>query len=603
MTRRDAAAPTLAALASFVAYTATLAPSVTLEDSGELITAAARLGVAHAPGYPLYTLLGHVATWLPAGTVAWRVNLLSAFCMAAATGVFAAALQRLVRDALGLDRGAGVLALAGALLAAFAWETWEQAVIAEVYALHLLLFAATFLMLVRWILEPEQRGRTLALLGLALGLAVAHHPAALMWVPAALACVLTTAPREAFAPAALGRAAGAFALGLLPLAYLPLASARDPVLDWGDPDSFGRFFDVVTRAQYGTSPADSAGEAFAQAALLGRLILEQWPPVLLMLLAPGVYALARLGKAWLAPVAALWLCTGPLMALLSNFSVAGGEPAVAAENAALASVFFIPSHWTLAALVTAGLALGARAAPGWVARVVLAAALMLPLATAARHWPRVDLSGDRVAEAYVASLFEGAAPASLLLVQWDPFHFPTLYFQHVEGWRPDLTVVNTNLLRRSWYVRQLSRQHAGELSGAAAEMEAFVEAVMPFERGRAYEGQFIEGRYRAMIRALIESSRARGREVYATYVPDPDLAPGLVAEPLYVAWRLRAPAAPPATTGAPARLRELLTPSNNRMAPYLRDHVAALMFERAALEPASALAPGEGVVEREVPHR
>jgi len=603
MNRRDAVAPTLAALASFVAYTATLAPSVTLEDSGELITAAARLGVAHAPGYPLYTLLGHVATWLPAGTVAWRVNLLSAFCMAAGTGVFALALQRLVREVLGLERGARVLAFAGALLAAFAWETWEQAVIAEVYALHLLLFAATFLLLVRWILDPQQRGRTLALLGLTLGLALAHHPAALMWFPAALACVLATAPREAFAPAALGRATGAFALGLLPLAYLPLASARDPVLDWGDPDSFGRFVDVVTRAQYGTSPADSASEALAQAVLLGRLILEQWPPVLLVLLLPGMYALLRLGKAWLAPVAALWLCTGPLMALLSNFSVAGDDPAVAAENAALASVFFIPSHWTLAALATAGLAVCARAVPGRMAPAVLAVALMLPLATAARHGPRVDLSGDRVAEAYVASLFETAAPGSLLLVQWDPFHFPTLYFQHVEGWRPDLTVLNTNLLRRSWYVRQLARKADGPAAGAAAEMGAFVEAVAPFEQGHAYDGQLIEDRYRAMIRALVATARAGGHEVYATYVPDPDLMPGLVAEPLYVSWRLRPPASPAATIPAPAQLHQLLAPSNNRMAPHLRDHVAAVMLERAALQPGSALAPGEGVVEREVPDR
>jgi len=38
-------------------YTWTLAPTVTLVDSGELIVAARSLGVAHPPGFPLYVLL------------------------------------------------------------------------------------------------------------------------------------------------------------------------------------------------------------------------------------------------------------------------------------------------------------------------------------------------------------------------------------------------------------------------------------------------------------------------------------------------------------------------------------------------------------------
>ncbi|HLF82731.1 MAG TPA: DUF2723 domain-containing protein, partial [Blastocatellia bacterium] len=44
-------------IASLVVYTRTLAPTVTLVDSGELIVAARSLGVAHPPGFPLYVLL------------------------------------------------------------------------------------------------------------------------------------------------------------------------------------------------------------------------------------------------------------------------------------------------------------------------------------------------------------------------------------------------------------------------------------------------------------------------------------------------------------------------------------------------------------------
>ena len=40
-------------------YLATVAPSVPPGDSGNLIVAAATLGIAHPPGYPLFAMLGH----------------------------------------------------------------------------------------------------------------------------------------------------------------------------------------------------------------------------------------------------------------------------------------------------------------------------------------------------------------------------------------------------------------------------------------------------------------------------------------------------------------------------------------------------------------
>ena len=64
------------------AYSLTLAPGLTWanhgEDGGDLITAAATLGVAHPTGYPTYLLLAHLFQLLPIGNLAFRTNLLSA---------------------------------------------------------------------------------------------------------------------------------------------------------------------------------------------------------------------------------------------------------------------------------------------------------------------------------------------------------------------------------------------------------------------------------------------------------------------------------------------------------------------------------------------
>ena len=67
--------PVIALALALAVYWRTLAPTVTLEDSGSFIAAACSLGVAHPPGYPLWCLLAHGFTRLPFGEPAWRVHL------------------------------------------------------------------------------------------------------------------------------------------------------------------------------------------------------------------------------------------------------------------------------------------------------------------------------------------------------------------------------------------------------------------------------------------------------------------------------------------------------------------------------------------------
>src|ERR1043166_3860417 len=59
-------------LAALLLYSWTLAPTVTLTDSGELIVVARDLGIAHPPGVPLWIILAHLASRVPFGNVAMR---------------------------------------------------------------------------------------------------------------------------------------------------------------------------------------------------------------------------------------------------------------------------------------------------------------------------------------------------------------------------------------------------------------------------------------------------------------------------------------------------------------------------------------------------
>ncbi len=65
-------------IAGAALYGASAMPGLAIMDSGEFLGVAVKLGVAHPTGYPLYAVLGHLATFFPWGDAAWRINLLSA---------------------------------------------------------------------------------------------------------------------------------------------------------------------------------------------------------------------------------------------------------------------------------------------------------------------------------------------------------------------------------------------------------------------------------------------------------------------------------------------------------------------------------------------
>jgi tetratricopeptide (TPR) repeat protein len=192
-------AAVLVILLVFGLYLYTLAPNVTLEDSGEYITAAATLGVTHPPGYPLWTTISHLfVKFLPYGNIAWRVNLVSAVFGALACGIVAWLTAHSTRWLL--DDGERDAGLPRWLLPFLAGVTaglclgcsevmWSQSVIVEVYTLNAVFVTGAFTLFYRWARRPQATGRLLATAVLfALGLS--NHHTLLFTLPIFLVGVL-----------------------------------------------------------------------------------------------------------------------------------------------------------------------------------------------------------------------------------------------------------------------------------------------------------------------------------------------------------------------------------------------------------------------------
>jgi hypothetical protein len=192
-------APFLVFLLTFALYLRTLAPSVValFDDSLEFQLVGYKLAIAHPTGYPLYTLLLHLTSWLPVGDVAYRANLLSALCASLAVTFVYLTTVRLTDSIV----AACVAAFALAISPVF----WSQAVMTEVYALHALVVgmilwvssvmcqasserAAWHVASSRWTRRVASSGWTL--MAFLLGLGLAHHRTILLLVPALCVYVL-----------------------------------------------------------------------------------------------------------------------------------------------------------------------------------------------------------------------------------------------------------------------------------------------------------------------------------------------------------------------------------------------------------------------------
>ena len=163
-------------------YWYTLCPTVSWDDSGELITAAYVLGIPHPPGAPLYTMFGWVFTHLPGlPSPAYGMNLMSAVFGACAWTLLAGWMWDIQRTRNAPPAVAAVVAVATALTAAAGRIVWSQSVIAENTTLH----AAFVAGLLWWAWRLAQRGfrddrpllQHLCAWSFVYGLSATNHPA------------------------------------------------------------------------------------------------------------------------------------------------------------------------------------------------------------------------------------------------------------------------------------------------------------------------------------------------------------------------------------------------------------------------------------------
>jgi tetratricopeptide (TPR) repeat protein len=525
-------------------YTWTLAPTVTLVDSGELIVAAQSLGVAHPPGFPFYVLLAHAATWLPIGNVAERVNFASAFFGALAVAVVALVAAEALRptparpggkkrvpaDVAADDATAIVAVLVAALLLACSRTLWSYATLAEVYTLNALLILLAIFLMLRWRREtldaaarraaPEAAAPDRLLYAAAfvfgLGLCV-HHVTVALLLPALALLVFATAGWRFFASRKLAYAALCACAGLSVYLYLPIAAWREAGLNWSDPRTLQRIWWHLTGRQYQAyfsfSPDEVGKQAVAFARHLGREFGPWWCPAGLVLSVVGVRALFRRDRVLLG-----------FLGLVVTFNVAYTLGYAIAEDM---DAYYLPTF--IAATIAAGV--GAQQVLRWAnaqaarwplaPRVAAVALLLVPVVALAGNYPFNNRRQYWIARDYVDNILHSVEPNGMVLtLDWQVCS-PLLYSHTIEQQRRDVTAIDINLLRRTWYFDYLRREYPELMERTRDEVDAFLEDLAQWEQDpELYQRDLalnrrIDTRFHDMIMAFVREHMRTG-PVYIT---------------------------------------------------------------------------------------
>ena len=508
----------------FVVYLQTLAPTIGFIDSGELATVASTLGIAHPTGYPLFTLLGKVFSLVPfSSEEIVRLNVMSAlFTSSAAVVFFFLMLELLKRD----NKKPSAQEIAASIFAsftlAFSQTFWSQGVSVEVYSLHVLLILLTTLFFVQAI-NSDQSSRWF-LFAYTFGLSFTNHLTSILLAPSFLFLFFAEHRFTRTAFRQINKLMLPFILGLSVYLYLPIRAASQPLLNWGNPQSFEKFWWHITGKQFRGWMFASSDAAQKQLnyfiervpaeffyipvffAVIGFFILlfsnkKKFVFVLLLLVACVTYSI----NYDIHDIDSYFLLAFISMAILAGFGILKVfEVAKVFQN----KYVFIGS--------------------------ILAFASIQVL----QNWEDVDQSSNYLVEDYTKNILSNLPPHSIILsYQWDYFISASYYFQHVKNFRSDVIVLDKELLRRSWYFAQLGKMHRPIMQKSKQESEFFLSELNKFEHGIPYDYTTIEGRYVTLIKSFIEYN-IDSIDVYLTREIEPNYTSGYNRIPEGFAYKL-----------------------------------------------------------------
>lgn len=432
-------------------------------DSGELITTACELGVAHPPGYPLFTLLARLfILLLPSLSPAHSINLMSALLGAAACGSLCLTVCRLAGPGPGAVLAGGLFAVSRL--------SWQWAMVAEVFTLNNLFVGLIFFLTASFHrAENGMQRRKIAHWGaFCCGLGLCNQHTLVLYVVVLIPWVLHRLySHKELSFRGLVSLGFCFLVGFLPYIYLPTSSyVNSARWSWGDQTTLSGLLMHLLRAEYGTFNLAKSGNSVTMTTMLLAQLnhcLADFSALVLILAGIGL-----LLSSWdRANRTVSWLLTVMLLVYSLFFSWRANLDIDQPLMLGVVERFWLQSD--AAVCVLAGLGLrgthrelewrlshgGLWKTTGW----LLTAALLAHMGHS--NLRKCDLRENRVVERFGREILASVPKDSIILTRGDLPGNSMRYLHYCQGVRPDVWLVDQEMMTYSWYVAKLGRHHHG----------------------------------------------------------------------------------------------------------------------------------------------
>ncbi|XP_014842556.1 PREDICTED: transmembrane protein 260 isoform X1 [Poecilia mexicana] len=432
-------------------------------DSGELITTACELGVAHPPGYPVFTLLARLSMYLlPWLSPAHSVNLMCSLLGAAACGCFTLTVCRLTGPGPGAVLAGGLFAVSRL--------SWQWSMVAEVFTLSNLFIGVLFFLTASFhCAENSWQRRKIAHWGaFCCGLGLCNQHTLVLYVlfiiPWVLYRLFALKELSFLGLVTLGLC---FIAGFFPYIYLPISSYLNSARwSWGDQTTLSGLLTHLLRAEYGTfslaKTETSVSLSSMLQAQLDHCLADLSPPVLVL---AGIGLLFSLWDRTCCSVS--WLLTAMLLVYSLFFAWRANLDISRPLLLGVVERFWLQSD--AAVCVLAGLGLshahskmerwlghgGLWKTIGWVFTLALLGQM------GRTNHRECDQSRNDVVERFGRELLASFPKDSLILTRGDLPGNSLRYLHYCQDIRPDIRLVDQEMMTYSWYVTKLGQHLPG----------------------------------------------------------------------------------------------------------------------------------------------
>ncbi|MBI4225701.1 DUF2723 domain-containing protein [Candidatus Roizmanbacteria bacterium] len=404
-------------------------------DIGDLVTASYLFGVAHPPGYPLFTFLGFILSRLPfPAPPVTKVALISAISSFIGLVIYYKFSLKVTKSLL--------LSLLTTSILAFSYFFWLNAEMPEAFGLNnffaivLLYFAIQF--------YERKKKRYLYLLGFFAGLSLTHHQTIITIFPGLLILSLRhfkfVLTKRRFIPAVL-----LFILGFSAYIYVPIAARQNPAVNWDNASNLNNFLHLVLRKDYDYAPSIAHGvPTQVHRTVLSdylKTILATYSYQVAFLLLLGAFYLFKIDKRLFLSLFSAFLLSGPV------FVVYGASPVTTKTAMSIMERFYSLSSVVGMFFIPYGIVFLRNILNSLLRNKLLATILLLyffivPTFMLKYNFPKTDLSNTQIGNELAYDVLSSLPENAVLFLHGDTKLFNVWYVRYVLGIRTDVDIIN-----------------------------------------------------------------------------------------------------------------------------------------------------------------